>query len=543
MTESRTQDAASYKPIRAPHGPSLSCKGWQQEAALRMLMNSVDPGVAEHPEELMVSGGIGKVARDWETFHAIVKSLQALEGDETLLIHSGELAPILKTQPDVPRVLLVSSILPPPAQNPPSAESEPAMPARATRLASDWMFTGPSSALPQAHETFRAAARKHFSGSLAGRLVVAGGMGGMGGAQALAATLNGAAFLGIDADADRIKRRVKTGYCEVMVNNLDETLRILKNAVRKREAASVGLIGNAAELIPELADRGVLPDLLTDQTPADDPFAYIPRGLTMAQATELRGRDPRAYRERALDSIATQVRGMLQLKKMGAVVFEFGNGMRAQAFARGVTGAYEIPDFASEYLLPDFARGRGMLTLIALSGDSDDLARVDALFAELFPESELPKWVAIARKRPSPGLPARSCWIGRDEAMKLGTAINDLVARGEIKAPVAIGRSSRQNRGRSPLDSQLPAQAANSGSLAQALADSPALAAILHAASGASWLSLQATAGPDQSWEQSSSLVAVADGRPKTAEGIERLFADDFAAAVSLFAPPRQNRS
>jgi urocanate hydratase len=542
VSEFRAQAAFSYKPIRAPRGPGLSCKGWQQEAALRLLMNSLDPAVAEHPEQLIVSGGIGKLARDWETFHAIVKSLQALEADETFVIRSGEPGPILKTQPDAPRVLVVNSTFLLPSQGPPSAESESAGPTGAPRSAADWIFTGPSSALPETYETFRAAARKHFGGSLAGRLVVAGGVGGMGGAQALAATLNGAAFLGIDAGADRIKRRVKAGYCEVMVNNLDEALRILKNAVRKREPASVGLIGNAAEIVPELADRGVLPDLLTDQTPADDAFAYIPRSLTVTQAAELLEKDPRAYREKALDSIATQLRAMLALNKMGAVVFEFGNGMRAQAFARGVADAYEIPDFASEYLLSDFAQARGMLTLIALSGDLDDLARVDALCFELFPNSELRDWIAIARKHPSPGLPARSCWIGRDEAIKLGIAINDLVARGEIKASVAIGRSIRHNRGKSPLGSQPPAQTANSGANARALADPPALAAILHAASGASWLSLQATAGPDQSWEQSSSLVAIADGRPTAAERIESLFAHDFAA-VSFFAPPRQNPS
>jgi len=535
VPESRAQTAISQKPIRAPRGSTLSCKGWRQEAALRMLMNSLDPAVAEHPEELIVSAGIGKLARDWPAFHAILNSLPAIESGETLVIRSGEPEPILKTNPDAPSVLIVNSLLSPPSH---AGGIEAGSPARATRIAAHWMFTGPSSALPEAYETYRVAARKHFGGSLAGRLVVAGGMGGMGGAQALAATLNRAAFLGIDADAERIKRRVKAGYCEVMVNNLDEALRILKNAVRKREPASVGLVGNASEVIPELAHRGVLPDLLTDQTPADQPFAYIPRGLTPPQAAELREQNPRAYGERALDSLATQVRGMLELKKMGAVVFEFGNGILAQAFARGVADAYEIPDFVSEYLLADL-QGRDLFTAVALSGDLDDLARIDSLFPKFFPDSELQEWIAIARKRPSPGLPARSCWMRPDEAVKLSAAINDMVSRGEMKAPVAMGRSIRQRRAKNLPGSQ-PAAHVNSAVPAQALADWPGLPALLDAAAGASWLALQVGAAAGESWEQGASVAVVADGKPKTAERIERLLANDLAAAVSRL-PPSQS--
>jgi urocanate hydratase len=390
MAESRTQSASSYKPIRAPRGLALSCKGWQQEAALRLLMNSLDPAIAEHPGELIVSSGIGKLARDWPAFHAIVNSLQALGDDETFVIRDGAPGPVMKANAEAPRVLVWNSTLS--SINSRSDEINAAIPTRATRMAANWMFNGPSGALPEAYEVFRAAAGKHFGGSLAG-LVVAGGMGGMGGAQALAATQNGAAFLGIDADAASIKRRVKSGYREVMVvNNLDEALRILKDAVRKREPASVGLIGNASELLPEFVSRSVLPDVLTDQTPADDPLAYIPHGLTVAQATEARERDPCAYRERALDSIAAQARAMPELKKMGAITFEFGNGLRAQAVARGVSNAYDIPDFASEYLQSDLAEGRGLLTVIALSGDHDDLDRIDDRFPELFPDEDVREW-------------------------------------------------------------------------------------------------------------------------------------------------------
>ena len=540
MAESRAQTAISQKPIRAPRGPALSCKGWQQEAALRMLINSVDPSVAEYPKELVVSGGIGKVARDWPAFRGIVTALQALEDGQTFVIHSGEPGPILQTNVDAPRVLIVNSTLSALSQVLHSAEIERAIPTQTASMATNWMFTGPSSALPEAYETFRAAARKHFGASLAGRLVVASGMGGMGGAQALAATLNGAAFLGIDADAERIKRRVKAGYCEVMVNNLDEALRILKNAVRKREPASVGMLGNAAEIVPELAHRGVLPNFLTDQTPADDLLAYIPRGLTTAQSDELRERDPSAYRERALDSIATQVRAMLEIREMGAVVFEFGNGMRAQAFARGVSDAYKIPDFVSEYLLPDLEQGRGLLTVVGLSGDVDDLARIDSLFPQLFPHSELQQWIAIARKRPSLGLPARNCWMRADEAIKLFIAVNDLVARGEVRAPVAMGRSIRQKRGESWPSGQPAAQAVNSARPDPALADWPGLHALLEASSGATWLAVPVNGATDKSWEQSTSFAVVAEGKPKTAECIERLLTNDFASAVSRFAPPSQ---
>jgi urocanate hydratase len=533
VAESRVQAANPYKPVRAPRGPQLSCKGWQQEAALRLLMNSVDPAVAEHPEELIVSSGIGKLACDWEAFHAIAKSLQTIEDDETLVIHDGESGPILKTNLDVPRVLVVNSAFPPPARNERSPASERAAPKQAARMAAriaaDWMFTGPASELPDAYEILRAAAHKHFGGSLRGRLVVAAGMGGMGGALALAATLNSGAFLGIDADAARIKRYVKTGYCEVMVNNLDEALRILKNAVRKRAPASVGLISNPAELIPALARRGVLPDLLTDLTSADE--TYLPPSLTVAQALEWSDKDPRAYVKACLDSIAANAGAMVELKKAGAVIlFELGNETRARAFARGVADAYDILIFGSEDRTPDLAPSRDLLTIVALSGDTSDIARIDDLFPSLFPDSELERWVAIARRHPSPGLPARSCWMSADDASKLGVAINDLVAAGAIKAPVVMGRSIRQSRSRNLLGIYHPlGQAANSGTAGEALADSPELRALLNGGRGASWLSVHASRGADEGGERSTAFVVV-DGSPKTSERIERLFAKDFAS-------------
>jgi urocanate hydratase len=520
VAESRAQAASSYKPIRTPRGPQLSCKGWKQEASLRLLMNSADPDVAEHPERLIVSSGIGKLARDWQAFHAITKSLQTIEDDETLVIRDGQPGPILKTNLDMPRVLVVNS-------TPPAA---------------DWTFAGPSSALPEAYESLRAAARRHFGGSLAGRLVVAAGKGGMGGALALAATLNGAAFLGIDADVELIKRRVKTGYCEVMVNNLDEALRILKNAVRKRQPASVGLIANPAEFVPELARRGVVPDLLTDQTYADEP--YVPSGFTPAQGLELSEKDPRVYVQKALDAIAAQGRGMLELQKMGAFLFAFGN---EQEFAPREVYANERPALISEYLAAEVPGGRGPVTIVALSGDLGDLARIDDLFPSLFPESELQRWIAIARKHPSPGLPGRSCWIGPEEAIQLGTAINDLVARGTIKAPVAMGRSIRRGRDSGAPGRQPPIQRTHisetpqwpqpkgnddqfSGAAPQALADWPALAHVLNAAAGASWISLLAASAGEEYRGQISAFALVIDGQAKMAERIARLFAPDFAS-------------
>jgi len=547
VTESPREAVIASRPICSPRGVTLSCKGWHQEGAMRMLMNSVDPGVAERPEQLIPSGGIGKTARDAQAFDAIVNALRTLEDDETLLIRSGQPVAILQTHNEAARVLIINSNASPAGREHEqhSTETPTANPADTVRFAGDWMFTGTSSALPEAYQTFRAAARKHFGGSLAGRLVVSGGMGGMGGVQPLAATLLGGAFLGIDIDAQRIKRRVKAGYCEVMVNDLDEALRILKNAVRKREPASVGVIGNAAEIIPELASRGVLPDLLTDQTPADDPLgAYIPRGLTMAQADASRAQDARAYSEKAFDSMAAQVLAMLKLKSLGSIVFEFGNGLLAQALSRGVGDAREIPDFASEYLLPDFAQGGGLLTLVPLSGDDEDLALADALCLELFPgDSELRQWVELAAKHPSQGLPARNVWIRGDDAAKLGAAMNASVARGEMKAPVAMGRSIRLNEGTNIL-----ANPREPSGNAQALADWPPLTTLLHASYGASWIGSEAgvqATNPAHNGERSLYFAIVADGKPRTAERIERLFGNDFAVAISLsaradFAPAQE---
>jgi urocanate hydratase len=493
-------------------------------------MNSADPSVAEEAEHFISSRGIGRLARDGQAFHSLLEALQKIEENQTLLIRRGEPAAVLETHEDAPRVMVVDAELADESRHAPAPELRSDAQGEAPRYAADWMFTGPASALPEAFQVFRSAARKHFGGSLAGRLVVSAGMGGMGGAQALAVTLNRGAFLGVDADGARIKRRQKGGFCEVMVNNLGEALRILKNAVRKREPASVGLIGNAAEVLPELAQRGVLPDLLTDQTPADDlSGGYFPRGIAVADALEIQRSDPNAYRERALDSIAAQARAILELKKLGAIVFEFGNGIRAQALARGVAEAVEIPDFISEYLLGDLAQGRGLLTVMALSGDLADLAPVDAAYLDLFPRSEMSDWIAVARKHPTPGLPARSLWMTAAEGAKLGEAINDAVRNGAIKAPVTVGRSIYVGASSKPVASAITG--------GNALADSLSLAPFLQASSGACWLGVQAGSA-ENSVHARLHFAAIAGGTPASAARIARVFASDWASSFPGGAAP-----
>ena len=381
----------SRGPFRAARGTAISCKGWQQEAALRMLMNNLDPEVAENPADLVVYGGTGKAARNWECFHAIVRTLKELANDETLLVQSGKPIAVFRTHEYAPRVLLCNSNLVGHWNNWERFHEldRAGLIMYGQMTAGSWIYIGTQGILQGTYETFAAAAVKHFGGSLAGKLVASGGMGGMGGAQPLAATMNGAAFLGIDVDPERIKRRVKSGYCDVMVNSLDEALRILKNAVRKGEATSVGLVGNCADLIPEMAKRGVVPDLLTDQTSAHDPIGgYVPNGMTLAAALELRKSDPTEYKKRSMAAMAQHVQGMLDLQKLGAVTFDYGNNIRTFAFEHGVKNAYDFPGFVPAYIRPLFCEGKGPFRWAALSGEASDIARTDQLVFDLFPENE-----------------------------------------------------------------------------------------------------------------------------------------------------------
>ncbi len=537
MPKIAAEDATGYQPIRAPRGTAISCKSWQQEGALRMLMNNLDPEVAEKPEDLVVYGGRGKAARNWKCFHAIVASLRALENDETLLVQSGKPVGVFRTHSYAPRVLIANSNLVGQWNDWKHFDEldRAGLMMYGQMTAGSWIYIGTQGILQGTYETFAAAGRKHFQGDLAGKLIASGGMGGMGGAQPLAATLNGAAFLGIDVDPERIKRRVKAGYCDVMVNDLDEALRILKNAVRKREAASVGLAGNCADVIPELARRGVVPDLLTDQTSAHDPVGgYIPQGLDAAQAAELRKADPVGYRKRALESIGRHVEGMLALQKLGSVTFDYGNNIRTFAFEQGVKNAYDFPGFVPAYIRPLFCEGRGPFRWAALSGEPSDIHRTDQLVLEMFPHNEnLCRWIRLAQKRVRfQGLPARICWLGYGERDKFGLALNDLVARGELKAPIVIGRDHLDCG--SVASPYRETEAMRDGS--DAVADWPFLNALLNTASGASWVSIHNGGGVGIGYAQHAGQVLVADGTKEMAARIERVLTNDPGIGVARHA-------
>src|SRR5467141_2037460 len=522
-----------YSPVRAARGTSLTCKGWQQEAALRMLMNNLDPEVAERPADLVVYGGSGKAARNWACYDAIVASLRTLENDETLLVQSGKPVGVFKTHEHAPRVLIANSNLVGHWSNwEKFNELERAgLMMYGQMTAGSWIYIGSQGIVQGTFETFSAAGDKHFGGDLAGKLIVSGGMGGMGGAQPLAATMTGAAFLGIDVDPERIKKRLKTGYCDFMVSTLDEALRILKNAVRKKENVSVGLVGNCADIIPELAERGVVPDILTDQTSAHDPLnGYVPNGMTLAEALELRGCDPKAYQERSLDAIARHVEGMLELQKMGAVTFDYGNNIRTFAFQRGVRNAYDFPGFVPAYIRPLFCEGRGPFRWVALSGEPSDIQVTDDLVLELFPENRtLRRWIDLARKRiRSQGLPARICWLGYGERAQFGVAMNDLVKKGKVKAPIVIGRDHLDcGSVASPFRET---ESMKDGS--DAVADWPLLNALLNTAAGASWVSIHNGGGVGIGYSLHAGQVTVADGTEMMAKRIERVLTTDPGMGV-----------
>ncbi|MGA3213221.1 MAG: urocanate hydratase [Terriglobales bacterium] len=523
----------SYVPLHAARGLELSCKGWQQEAAMRMLMNNLDEEVGERPRDLVVYGGTGKAARNWDCYHAIVRSLKSLENDETLLVQSGKPVGIFHTHEYAPRVLIANSNLVGHWSNwDKFNELERAgLIMYGQMTAGSWIYIGSQGIIQGTFETFAAAADKHLGGDLAGKLIVSGGMGGMSGAQPLAATMTGATYLGIEVDPERIKKRLKTGYCDFMVYSLDEALRILKNAVRKKENISVGLVGNTADIIPELAERGVVPDILTDQTSAHDPLnGYVARGLTLEELAEMRQRDPKGYTERSLDSIALHVEGMLKLQKMGAVTFDYGNNIRTFAFERGVKNAYDFPGFVPEYIRPLFCEGRGPYRWVALSGDPQDIYVTDDLVLEMFPHNQiLERWIKLARQRIKfQGLPARICWLGYGERAQFGLAINDLVKRGKIKAPVVMGRDHLDcGSVASPFRET---ESMKDGS--DAIADWPLLNAMLNTASGASWVSIHNGGGVGIGYAQHAGQVTVADGTDAMAKRIERVLTNDPGTGV-----------
>jgi urocanate hydratase len=536
--------ATFVPPLKAPRGNELSCKGWAQEAAMRMLMNNLDAEVGERPRDLVVYGGTGKAARNQAALDAIVTSLKALDSDETLLIQSGKPVGVFKTHDYAPRVLIANSNLVGQWSNwDKFNELERAgLMMYGQMTAGSWIYIGSQGIIQGTFETFSAAGEKHFRGNLSGKLIVSGGMGGMGGAQPLAATMAGACFLGIDVDPERIQKRLKTGYCDFMATTLDEAMGILNSAMVQKGAVSVGLVGNCADVIPELAVRGILPDILTDQTSAHDPLnGYVPRGTSLEEARELRQRDPQAYLERSLDSIARHVEGMLALQKMGSVTFDYGNNIRTFAFQRGVKNAYDFPGFVPSYIRPLFCEGRGPFRWVALSGDPADIAVTDDLVLELFPQNRiLDRWIRLARKRIQfQGLPARICWLGYGERAQFGLAMNELVRKGKIKAPVVMGRDHLDCG--SVASPYRETESMKDGS--DAVADWPILNALLNTASGASWVSVHNGGGVGIGYSLHAGQVTVADGTQAMAKRIERVLTNDPGIGVVRHADAGYERA
>ena len=519
--------------VRAPHGSEITCKSWQQEAAMRMLMNNLDPDVAERPDDLVVYGGTGKAARNWEAFDAIVRELRDLENDETLLIQSGKPVGVLRTHQSSPRVLIANSNLVGRwATWEKFRELERAgLMMYGQMTAGSWIYIGSQGIVQGTYETLGAVANKHFGGTLAGRLVVTAGLGGMGGAQPLAATMLGAAILGVEVAESRIDKRIETGYCDRKTSSLDEALRWLDEAKSKGEPLSVGLVGNAADVIPALVERGVVPDVLTDQTSAHDMLnGYVPAGMSLAAADALRKSDPDEYLRRATGSVVTHVEAMLALQKMGSVTFDYGNNIRTVAFDAGLERAFDFPGFVPAYIRPLFCEGKGPFRWAALSGDPADIARTDRLVLDLFPDDEhLARWIKLAGERIHfQGLPARICWLGQGDRARFGVALNDLVASGEISAPIAIGRDHLDTG--SVASPFRETESMLDGS--DAVADWPILNALVNTASGASWVSFHHGGGVGIGNSLHAGQVVVADGTPEMRERIERVLTNDPATGI-----------
>jgi urocanate hydratase len=524
----------SARTIRAPRGATLSCKSWHQEAALRCLMNNLDPEVAEKPDELIVYGGAGKAARNWASFEAIIRELHRLENDQTLLVQSGKPVGVFRTHEYAPRVLIANSNLVGAWANWEHFHEleRKGLMMYGQMTAGSWIYIGTQGIVQGTFETFAAMADKSFGGNLSGKLIVSGGMGGMGGAQPLAATLNGALFLGIDVDPARIERRVQTGYCDRLAFTLDEALAMLATARGDGHAISVGLVGNCAEVLPEIVRRGIKVDAVTDQTSAHDPLnGYVPAGLTLAEATDLRHSDSRSYVNRSLQSMAEHVAAMLALKRAGAIAFDYGNNLRKFAFDAGCADAFDIPGFVPEYIRPLFCEGKGPFRWVALSGDASDIQKTDDLALELFPEDQtLNRWLRLARERVHfQGLPARICWLGYGERAEMGEAINELVKRGDLKAPIAIGRDHLDTG--SVASPYRETEGMKDGS--DAVADWPILNALLNTASGASWVSFHHGGGVGIGYSLHAGQVSVADGTAEAAKRLNRVLTNDPGLGVA----------
>jgi urocanate hydratase len=525
-------------PIRAPTGSTLSCRGWHQEAALRMLMNNLDPAVAERPEDLVVYGGSGKAARNWACYERIVQTLKRLGNDETLLVQSGKPVGVFRTHDEAPRVLIANSHLVPRWATWDEFRRLEALGLTmyGQMTAGSWIYIGTQGILQGTYETFAELARQHFGGTLAGRLVVTGGLGGMGGAQPLAATMNGASFLGVDVDPARIQRRVDTGYCDRISHDLDEALRLCLQAREKREALSVGLVGNIADVLPELVRRGVAVDVVTDQTSAHDiRVGYIPLGHTLEQAALRRLSDPAGYEAVVLDSMVLHVDAMLALRRAGSVAFDYGNNLRGQvADHRGMQQAFEIPGFVPEFIRPLFCRGAGPFRWVALSGDPRDITTTDDAVLDTFPTNEgLARWIRHAREKVHfQGLPARICWLEYGERAEMGLRFNWLVRKGKVSAPIVIGRDHLDTG--SVASPNRETEGMKDGS--DAIADWPLLNAMLNTACGASWVSPHHGGGVGIGYSIHAGMVIVADGTESGDRRLQRVLTADPGSGVMRHA-------
>jgi urocanate hydratase len=516
--------------IRAPRGTTLQCKGWLQEAALRMLMNNLDPDVAERPQDLVVYGGSGKAARNWPSLMKIMQCLRDLEGDETLLVQSGKPVGVFKTHPDAPRVLIANSNLVPhwATREVFSKLEAQGLIMYGQMTAGSWIYIGTQGILQGTYETFAAAARKHYGpdADLRGKLVLTAGLGGMGGAQPLAVTMNNGVAIIVEVDPSRIQRRLDTRYLDVSTNSLDDALALADAALAEGRPLSIGLQGNAADVYPEMVRRGRAPDMVTDQTSAHDPLnGYVPTGLDVEQAAALRQSDPEEYVRRAMESMAVHVRAMLDLQRMGAVTFDYGNNIRQQAFGQGVTDAFDFPGFVPAYIRPLFCEGKGPFRWAALSGDPEDIYRIDEMVLREFKDNaSVQRWIPMARERVKfQGLPARICWLGYGERARFGALVNNMVASGEVSAPIVIGRDHLDTG--SVASPNRETESMKDGS--DAISDWPILNALINAVGGATWVSVHHGGGVGIGYSLHAGQVIVADGTPEAAARLQRVLTTD----------------
>jgi urocanate hydratase len=530
--------------IKAPTGTALNCKGWIQEAAMRMLMNNLDPDVAENPEELIIYGGSGKAARNWDAYNAIIETLKNLEDDETLIVQSGKPVAVFRTHKNAPRVIISNAMLVPDWATWDEFRRLDALGLTmyGQMTAGSWIYIGTQGILQGTYETFAACADKYFNGSLKGKFLLTAGIGGMGGAQPLAATMNGAAFLGIDADPARIQKRIDTGYIDVMTYDLDEALEKVLTAKESGEALSVGLVGNAGEVLPKILERNIIPDILTDQTSAHDTLnGYIPMGISLEKAMELRTSNPDEYIRRSQETIVTHVKAMLEFQKQGAVAFDYGNNIRGEAKENGVENAFDIPGFVPEYIRPLFCDGKGPFRWAALSGDPNDIYETDRTVMETFPEDKaLLRWIKLAQEKVHfQGLPSRICWLGYGDRAKMGRIFNDLVAEGKVSAPIVIGRDHLDCG--SVASPNRETEGMKDGS--DAIADWPILNALMNAIGGASWVSVHHGGGVGIGKSIHAGMVVVADGTPDAAERIERVLTYDPGLGIVRHADAGYERA